>query len=690
MKQIRKILSIVLALIMMASMLTVSSAAAFGTITSFKMNVYGNNEASIDTVNWYEGKDGIYYMLLPADTDLNSLTVWYKASDNIYVGDTKLVSGEKTDVFSKSGLYTLTVGIKRYSLYVMCSAEIPAMYITTQSGSLDYIHASKDNKEAGSIRIVEDGKVTVDKELKQIKGRGNATWNADKKPYNIKFDKKTDLFGMGKAKKWSLLASHYDPSLIRNTVAFGLAEEIGLPSTSEVQAVDLYINGDYLGNYLVCESVEVGSERVDINDLDDANEEANPGIDIEECLRGGTGDGGSVPSPYELGSMMWVNIPNNPDNITGGYLLEFDFPTRYSAEISGFVTNQGQNVVIKSPEYASQAETEYISSFMCEAADALYSEDGYNALGKHYSEYFDMDSFVKMYILQEFTMNLDAGYSSCFFYKDADSDKLIAAPAWDFDNALGGSHERFGVNINNPDIWWANTVHYTPALEGGVNQIPTIFATAYMHEDFRVLVSEKWAELSGLFGSEETVNRIDSLAKTNDASAVMNAYRWNLFSDASKYNDKLNAYYAGTNVIKNFITARTKTLNKGFSDSCAMLYYDANGGAGNVFNNEVVLIGESVTVKGTNVAQSEITAPAGCVFAGWNTEKDGSGTSYSVGDSITLNGKTTVLYAQWKTEGEDEECTCICRMNNDFARFLCKLYRLLCKLFGIEPKCKCS
>ncbi|MGN1194966.1 MAG: CotH kinase family protein, partial [Acutalibacteraceae bacterium] len=346
MKRMRKILSIVLALIMIASMLSVSATAAFGTITSFKMNVYGNSEDSIDTVNWYKGSDGVYYMFLPAGTDLGSLTVWYEASDDVYVGDTKLVSGEKTDAFSEAGLYTLTAGIKRYSIYVMCSAELPSMYITTESGSLDYIHASKDNKEAGSIRIVENGEVTVDKELKQIKGRGNATWSAAKKPYNIKFDKKTDLFGMGKAKKWTLLASYYDPSLIRNTVAFGFADGIGLPHTSEVQPVDLYINGNYMGNYLVCESVEVGSERVDINDLDDANEEANPDIDIEECSRGGTGVNGTVPSSTDFGSMMWVNIPNNPDNITGGYLLELEFPTRYSEEISGFVTNQGQNVVI--------------------------------------------------------------------------------------------------------------------------------------------------------------------------------------------------------------------------------------------------------------------------------------------------------------------------------------------------------
>ncbi|MGN0485925.1 MAG: CotH kinase family protein [Acutalibacteraceae bacterium] len=686
MKLNKKILCVILSLMMMISMFTVSSAAAVGSISSFKINAYGNDENSIDSVNWYKGSDGKYYMFLPADADLSSLTVWYQASDDVYVGTRKLVSGEKTDVFSKSGSYKLTVGIKSYSLYVMRSAEIPSVYITTESGSLDYIHASKDNKEAGAIKIVENGEVTVDKEIKQIKGRGNATWDAKKKPYNIKFDKKTDLFGMGKAKKWTLLASAYDPSLIRNTFALGLADEIGLPYTSEIQSVDLYINGNYMGNYLVCESVEVGSERVDINDLDDANEEANPDIEIEDCLRGGTGVGGSVPSTTELGSMMWVNIPNNPENITGGYLMEFDFSKRYSQEISGFVTNQGQNIVLKSPEYASQAEVEYISSFMCEAEDAIYSETGYNALGKHYSEYFDMESLVKMYILQEFTMNLDAGDSSCYFYKDADSDKIFASPAWDFDHALGDNFQRFGVNINNPNIWWANTVHYAPEFEDSVHQIPTVFAQLYKHEDFRALVAEKWTEMSADFDSEKNVSAVEKLKDTISASAVMDAYRWDKFNDASQYDDKLVAYHESTQVIKNFVTARQKALNKGFSSESAMLYYDANGGTGNVFNNEIALIGEAVTVKGIDIKGNVITSPNGHALVGWNTEKDGSGTSYAVGDSITLNGKTTVLYAQWE---EATKCDHRCHKGG-IVGFFWKITNFLNKIFGINRVCKCG
>ncbi|MGN0468683.1 MAG: CotH kinase family protein [Acutalibacteraceae bacterium] len=678
MKFVKKILCVILALMMTVSLFSVSSAAAAGSITSFKVNVYDNSENSIDTINWYKSDDGTYYMFLPANADLSSLTVWYKASGDVYVGDVKLVSGEKTNVFSKSGLYKLKVGTKNYSLYVMCSAEIPTVYINTESGSLDYIHENKDNKEAGAIKIVENGKVTVDKELKQIKGRGNVTWNAPKKPYNIKFDKKTDLFGMGKAKKWTLLASYYDSSLIRNSVALGLSDELGLPYTSEFQAVDLYINGSYMGNYLVCESVEVGSERVDINDLIDANEEANPDINIEECSRAGTGNA------TDCGSKKWVNIPNNPENITGGYLLEFDLASRYNSEVSGFVTNQGQAVVLKSPEYASQAEVEYISKLMCEAEDAIYSEDGYNSLGKHYSEYFDMESLVKMYIIQEFTSNMDAGLTSTYFYKDADSDKIYAAPVWDFDYALGADVNRFGAYVGDPNIWWANVVHYTPKIYGGVSNMPTIFAQVYKHEDFRALVSETWAETSDLFDSEETLSAIDTLIEKNNASAVMDAYRWNKFTNASGYDNKLAAYNESTKTVRNFVVARATALDKGFSAQSAMLYYDANGGIGTMFNNEMALIGESVTVKAAGTDATLITAADGYIFDGWNTERDGSGTSYAAGDSITLNGKTTVLYAQW------EKCDCICHSGGFFGKVLCRIYRILCKMFGVKPKCTCS
>ena len=120
------------------------------------------------------------------------------------------------------------------------------------------------------------------------------------------------------------------------------------------------------------------------------------------------------------GARKWIDIPNDPADISGGYLLEFDWNTRYDEELCGFVAHTGQPVVIKSPEHATQAEVNYIADLVDPGLEAVHSSTGYNVAGKHYSEYFDMDSLVAMYILQELGMNHDTGVSSLFFYKSED------------------------------------------------------------------------------------------------------------------------------------------------------------------------------------------------------------------------------------------------------------------------------
>lgn len=51
------------------------------------------------------------------------------------------------------------------------------------------------------------------------------------------------------------------------------------------------------------------------------------------------------------------------------------------------------------------------------------------------SDYIDIESLARMYLLQEFSMNLDSGITSFYLYKDSDltgDGKLHAAPVWDF------------------------------------------------------------------------------------------------------------------------------------------------------------------------------------------------------------------------------------------------------------------
>ena len=658
----KKTLSILLAALMLlplAAFLPVQAASSL----DLRVTPFASDCTEIKA--WYNKNDGAYDLFLPADTDASALKVHFTGGA-LTVGDTVLHDGDVTDIFAPNGAYTVTVGEEAYTVKCYQSANIPSVYIQTESGSLDYIHANKENKEKGVITTVEDGAIVLDgAALKQMKGRGNATWGHVKKPYNIKFDKKTSLLGMPKAKKWTLLASYLDSSLLRNPTAWEMANLLGLAFSSEYRHADLYVNGEYLGNYIVCESVEIGSSRVEIHNLADDNEAANPDVDIESLPTAGTGAGGAVQSAAVKGSRKWVSIPNEPENITGGFLLECEFGNRYNDEISGFVSNAGQCVVVKEPEYASEAEVAYVSALWNAGEEALLSETGYNAAGKHYSEYFDVPMLAKMYLLEEFSIDVDAGQSSCYFYLDQDADKFIASPVWDFDHAMGDPYDaRYGLRIGDPSIWYVNSLCYTNSW-GGASNTPTVFRLAYRHEDFRDVVAETWQAFNDAEGMQQLISFADAAAQHLSASGAMNALRWNHFS-AATFADSTAGYFNMAQIGRTFLAQRAQYLNKGFSPTAAMLYYENNGGTGLVFEPKITVIGDTLTVLDTNASREGVAPPTDTSFKGWNTKPDGSGTSYAPGETITLSARTTVLYAQYRKMSSTEKARSFWQKIKDF------------------------
>lgn len=646
----KKVLSILLCILMILPVFATAGVQAAGnTISSFSVNVNSGSNDAIDTIKWFQ-RDGVYYMFLPSDSDLQNLTVSFTASAPVYVNGTELKNGEATSVFSEANKeYALTCGSSSYRLFVLCSQNLPAVYITTQSGSLNYIHSNKENKEPGSIRIYENGKQALDSELKQIKGRGNTTWNREKKPYNIKFDKKTSVLGMAKAKKWSLLANDLDTALLRNNAILGIAESLPFLFTSDFRYVDLYINGEYKGNYFVCESVEVGSSRLNITDLDALNEKANPDIDLDTCAHKMTGN--NLP-----GARKWADIPNNPADITGGYLLELDYESNYYSEISGFETQHGQNIVIKSPELATQAEVNYIASYYQEAEDALYSRTGRNSLGKHYSEYFDMESLAMMYILEEFSLDWDAGQTSCYIYKNSADNKFYVAPAWDFDMSLGNKNIglKLGVNLLDPNVWFANMNYFNEGRNSATQSyVDCFFTLVYQrHADFRSLVKEKWADFINIC-SDEYIAGIGAYGEKITASAVMNAYRWNRYTTSPSYQQKVQRYTDDVNELTSFMKDRVKALSKAFAPDGAIICYDANGGVNKVLDEKIYSVGDVTTVKNYDETSYPLNKE-GFTFVSWNTEPDGSGDTYYPGEQIQFTADSINLYAQWrdKTLGE--------------------------------------
>ncbi|MBQ9886916.1 MAG: CotH kinase family protein [Lachnospiraceae bacterium] len=299
------------------------------------------------------------------------------------------------------------------------TADIPTLYFNIDEtfGTIKDMNRSKDNSCRGAVFIsIPAGYESeyTDYELKDLEclvedihGRGNSTWDCDKKPYVMKLAAKTDLFGMGKAKKWVLFANYYDKSLMRDKLAYNLACDMGMQYAVQSVFVDVVMNDKYTGSYLITEKIEVKNNRVDIKDLDDY-----PNAENEEIINGGY--------LLQLKPHDRVNDDDGENEIT--------FPS--------FLMDKA--VVIESPSLDkkyNEAQFDYIEDYYHQFEKSVKNVllEGDN---ETYKEFIDVDSLVDFYIVHELFKNNDAFYASTFFYKDRDSIMKIG-PVWDLDLSAG-------------------------------------------------------------------------------------------------------------------------------------------------------------------------------------------------------------------------------------------------------------
>lgn len=336
-----------------------------------------------------------------------------------------MIDGQRAVTDATDQARALRVGGTDYRVRVLRS-DIPSLLITLCESS-DEMLTSPDHsvfaygdmtlQTPESARnkwpeayISADGDASTPGSLK-IRGRGNSTWDpapGARKSFQINLEKKCDLLGMGKAKKWVLLHNTQTMVTMMDKLAYELAHEMGMRFTPECEFTDVFLNGEYIGLYLLTEKTEVGASRVDITDLDAAAK---------------------------------AHVLDLVDT-TGGYLVEVD---NYPDDLQ-FVADDATHltVTVKSPKMLSAdgvvspvSAYAYICGYMKDFIAAVYG-DGYLGDGRYFTDSIDMDSFMRYYWLQEFIMNHDGGFGSCYFYKDADSvDSLLyAGPLWDCNNAF--------------------------------------------------------------------------------------------------------------------------------------------------------------------------------------------------------------------------------------------------------------
>ena len=292
------------------------------------------------------------------------------------------------------------------------NSTLPVIYIYTPDA---VPIVSKDVWIEGSWVYLKDadGKVT-DLGAAQVRGRGNTTWNFDKKPYTFKLDKKASILGMPKDKRWNLLANFVDRTRLRNDVALELGRRLGpdhdqsyIDWTPRGKFVELVLNGEHMGNYYLVEHIKIASDRVPITEM--------KSTDIAE------------------------------PEITGGYLLEMSIEMD---EVNKFYTNGFPDtypykdglhggpggtyklpVMIKDPDedVLVPAQFDWIKNYI----NTLQSNIVYNKGG--WTGQVDMDSFICWMFIQEIVGNYEPFHpKSSYMHKHRDG-KLVMGPLWDFD-----------------------------------------------------------------------------------------------------------------------------------------------------------------------------------------------------------------------------------------------------------------
>ncbi|MBR2826212.1 MAG: CotH kinase family protein [Erysipelotrichaceae bacterium] len=304
-------------------------------------------------------------------------------------------------------------------LFVANSLPVVELNIDESLGTIAAMNEDHDHKtrcygnmtlhipDGYKSEFMEEEGETQTFELDYIRGRGNTTWNAGKKPYKIKLKKKAGLLGLGENKQWGLIANYFDYALIRNRYTLWLGKQIGMEFTPQCTPVNVVMNGRYLGSYCLCELVQTGKNRVDIDEL------------TEDVTEG--------------------------EELTGGYLLSTykDNPPESSFTISSvdeYVSQLSFDLESPDPDdFSVQEQYEYIKNYIQTVDEVICSEELCDKNGVSYREYIDVDSLINYYIIESMSENGDAFRNgSTYLYKKRGG-KLYWGPLWDFDIAWRSS-----------------------------------------------------------------------------------------------------------------------------------------------------------------------------------------------------------------------------------------------------------
>ena len=294
----------------------------------------------------------------------------------------------------------------------------------------------------------------------RIRGRGNSSWDAyPKKGFKLKFDNKVSMLGSPqKDKDWVFISNHGDKSLLRNMIGYDMSDGLdGLEFTMSHKFIDVYLNGEYYGLFMMCDNIEAGSGRIDIgNDY--------------------------YSDPAQMGYIIEILATDPGEEGIDYFKAEGDYNKKYCIKLPD----------TDDPEYDPDVHLVYIEDYVDQCLDALSAGDWDTIC-----TLIDIDSFVDYYIIQEMFQNKDALWRSIFFYKKPNG-KLYAGPIWDLDQGAGNVNQMYGADRYDTtpdcDLEYVSGEYHKPAGALWVASSNTWYRRLFRCEEFKELVCEHLIE----------------------------------------------------------------------------------------------------------------------------------------------------------------------------------------------------
>ncbi|MBR0445290.1 MAG: CotH kinase family protein [Clostridia bacterium] len=437
----------------------------------------------------WSGNRTDYYLFLPSFAGPDAAVFTPLHGSKIILDDKPLQKGDPLSSLETDRTYSLTVpgnARKDLTLTMMRSSDIPALFVTISGRAMEKVLADKNNKEKASLVLfTEYGNVEYEGNgLEEIKGRGNSSWTLDKKPYHLNLSASTPLLGMDSSRHWVLLSNGYDRTSLRNKLVYDFAGRIALPWTPECRYVDLFVNGEYNGLYLLSEQVEFDAGRI------------------------------------------------NPSNLESSFLAEINEQGKENINHHFFLTKGGRCFKIVEPDKYKTKRFSSIYHTLQRMEDAILSltEDS------PWPDFLDLDSFVRRYLIDEIFLNPDGDLSSSFYYWDASVQKMFAFPIWDYDMSCGNSpHENKTHTVFPEQLYAKYTLYYRKLYANRVffSRMTELYRTEFLPL-LEMLIEKDLPDLESLTAHSSLMNTVRWAemyqkmrdGKESDAEKLAELYRF--------------------------------------------------------------------------------------------------------------------------------------------------------------------